>query len=484
MGLQEEIRGELLRSHSISDIKSNLIKRGYLEADIEDVLKRMLESRTHERSRNDNVLSTKELLDRIGYGFASQQFVNILFMLSGASLLMIGFFNAFKTALVSFLSGFIKELSRVKYIGKSIISSSGIIYGFSFLSMTIAVVIRSPWLFAISLLAGTLGIIAHGDLFMEFSKALLKNERRSDFLRRISYFGIIITALSLLAAGFVMQAIPLNGTIFGLSFIGLPDFTFRIFGHLLIFEVTAIMFILSGYILSTVQDRQEIYSHDLNALGFMRNYVSENLASYRIFSKNKKIYLLMVATVLTTTLQVIGNSYFGIYIYENFKNEFLGGFLNVAVIFVIALAASLFGSVLTKRFAKSLGEAPMLVFGTLLIALMPLTLYFNSHIYSIALAAALSVVGGSIVGVAQGLLAERLMDEDERSQYFSGLGFVGIIPIILIGLLGALVAQAISMEFLFLTLGIGLACVVMPIYFIIVLIVETEYRKEKKTAAG
>ena len=85
----------------------------------------------------------------------------------------------------------------------------------------------------------------------------------------------------------------------------------------------------------------------------------------------------MLATVITTVLQIVGNSYYGIFIYQEFKEQFLGGFLNVALIFVIALLASISGSLLTKRFSKSLGEAPMLVFGTLLIALLPLTMFFK-----------------------------------------------------------------------------------------------------------
>jgi MFS family permease len=188
---------------------------------------------------------------------------------------------------------------------------------------------------------------------------------------------------------------------------------------------------------------------------------------------------LTIATILTTIAQIIGNSYYGIFIYENFKNEFLKGFLNVSVIFVIAIIASISGTLLTKKFAKSLGEAPMLVFGTLLIALMPITFYFNPQLYAIGLATALSVIGGAIVGVAQGLIAERLMDEDELRQYYSSLGFVSALPILLIVAVGAIIVQATSMSLLFLVLGIMLACIVMPLYFVIVLIVDKEYRKQR-----
>lgn len=480
MGLHEEIKKELERSHSISEIKNSLIRRGYLEDDIDRVLGEHIKSKSLEHNKNDGILTIKELFDRIGYGFASQQFINILFMLSGASLLLIGVTNSFKTALTSLLSGAILELRKIKYIGKKLISTSGMVYGFSFFGITIALVVKNPWIFAVSLIIGSLGIIAHGDLFLEYSKALLKHEKRSEFLRFISYFGILITAASLLIAGFVMEFIPLNGMVIDLGFLGIPDISFKIFGYLLIFEITAIMFILSGYLLSLIKDDAPLFTADLNLLYFLKNYLSDTISSYKIFSKNNKIYLLTIATISTTVLQVIGNSYYGIFIYERFKNQFLGGFLNVAVVFVVALIASLVGSILTKKFAKSLGEAPMLVFGTLLISLMPFTMYFNPKLYAIALAAALSVVGGVIVGIAQGLLAERLMSESELRVFFSSMGFVSIIPILAIGALGAIIAQALGLQQLFFYIGVSLALIVMPIYFVIVLIVDAEYRKERK----
>ena len=184
--------------------------------------------------------------------------------------------------------------------------------------------------------------------------------------------------------------------------------------------------------------------------------------------------------MVTIVVQIIGNSYLGIFIYEHFKNQFLGGFMNVALIFVIALITSIAGTMLTKSFAKSLGEAPMLVFGTLLIALLPLTMYFNPNLYAIGLATALSVIGGAVVGVAQGLIGERLMDERELSTYFTGLGYISIIPILVLVTIGAIVAQVFTLQILFLALGIILALIVMPVYFILVLIVDAEYRKEHR----
>jgi MFS family permease len=477
------VKKEVAKSNSIAEIKNSLLKRGFLESDVDDELRNIISSKSLLKNKNNRILSIKEFLDRIGYGFASQQFVNILFMLSGASLLLIGLINGLKSALSQVMSGFLNEYSHLKYIGKNIISASGIIFGFSFLGMALSVVIQNPALFTASMLIGTLGIIAHGDLYTSFFNRILKNEKRKDFLKFISYFGILITAGSLLLAGFVLEIFPINGQVisFNPGFLNLAEpMMFKLYGYLLAFEVTAIMFIISGYLLSFLDEEQDKLSSQGSAiLDSFRIYVKNSLKATSIFAKNKKTFLLTIATILTTIAQIIGNSYYGIFIYENFKNEFLKGFLNVSVIFVIAIIASISGTLLTKKFAKSLGEAPMLVFGTLLIALMPITFYFNPQLYAIGLATALSVIGGAIVGVAQGLIAERLMDEDELRQYYSSLGFVSALPILLIVAVGAIIVQATSMSLLFLVLGIMLACIVMPLYFVIVLIVDKEYRKQR-----
>jgi hypothetical protein len=253
---------------------------------------------------------------------------------------------------------------------------------------------------------------------------------------------------------------------------------------LLAFEITALMFIVSGYLMSFIEDnRDDVYNSTIYLSTFMGQYLKSAGEDSKIFIKNSKIMLLTIAAISLTILQVIGNSYFGIFIYENFKHDFFGGFMNVAVIFVIALIASITGTFMTKKFAKSIGEAPMLVFGTLLVSLLPLTMFYNPNLYAIGLGAALSVVGGAVVGVAQGLIAERLMNEKELSTYFSGLGFVSIIPTFIFVTIGAVLAQMFTLQELFKWLGFGLVGFVMPVYFILVLIVDSEYRKEHKSSS-
>ena len=141
MTLLDEVKKEVSKSYSIAQIKDNLLRRGYLESDIDDALRKLINSKSDNKNKNNRILGVKELFDRIGYGFASQQFINILFMLSGASLFLIGFMSGFKSALIQIISGFLKEYSKIKYIGKNIISTSGIIFGISFLGMAFAVVL-------------------------------------------------------------------------------------------------------------------------------------------------------------------------------------------------------------------------------------------------------------------------------------------------------------------------------------------------------
>ena len=299
--------------------------------------------------------------------------------------------------------------------------------------------------------------------------------------------GILITAACLLLSGFLIEWIPINGYLLSFDFPVLnlaAPIGFKIYGYLLAFEITAIMFILSGYLLSFVDENKDVLynNSENNFYSSFKEYIKISINNTSIFRKNNKIMLLTIAMILTTIAQVLGNSYYGIFIYNNFRTQFFKGFLNVAIVFVIALIASIFATMITKKLSKSLGEAPMLVFGTLLIALLPLTFYYNPNLYSIGLSTALSVIGGAIVGVAQGLIAERLMNEEELRLYFSSLGFVSIFPTILLVIIGSIIAQAIGLSTLFLIIGIILVALVMPVYFIIVLIADKEYRIRKRDA--
>ena len=116
----------------------------------------------------------------------------------------------------------------------------------------------------------------------------------------------------------------------------------------------------------------------------------------------------------------------------------------------------------------------MLVFGTLLMAILPLTLVFNLHLLAVGLALILSVIGSAIVGLAQGLLARKIMDEETRRQYFMAVGLLMALPYLILVPVGAWLTQFAGMQALFLAIGLGLGIVVMPLYFILVTMASKE----------
>jgi len=79
------------------------------------------------------------------------------------------------------------------------------------------------------------------------------------------------------------------------------------------------------------------------------------------------------------------------------------------------------------------------------------------------------------VGVSHGLLTIDLMSEKERKAYFSTYSLLITIPYLIMIPLGAYAAQAYGLRTLFLLLGLILALVVVPIYFVIIVM----YKKEK-----
>jgi MFS family permease len=147
--------------------------------------------------------------------------------------------------------------------------------------------------------------------------------------------------------------------------------------------------------------------------------------------------------------------------------------MNVAVIFGVALLVSFIGPVLTKKIEKTVGVAPMIVFGILLMAFMPFTLVYNPGLISIGIANAISVMGAVISGIAMSLLAKRLMNEEERGKYYTSLSIASILPLLVLIPIGAYLAQEAGLTTFFLGLSACIAFVLMPIAFILVYMINT-----------
>ncbi len=160
-----------------------------------------------------------------------------------------------------------------------------------------------------------------------------------------------------------------------------------------------------------------------------------------------------------------------------FKNQFLGGFLNVAIIFSISAVISFIGPMFTKILHKHIGISPMLVFGTLLSAMLPLSLAYNPNLVVVGISAALSILGASILGMAQGYFSHKLLSEEERRIYFSFIGVAAAIPILILTPIGAALASIYGLALLFKIIILMLVFVVAPLYFLIVVLYERSIEK-------
>lgn len=415
------------------------------------------------KARNERLLKRKYYLDKIGYGFSSTQFINILFSFTGASIFLIGFINGFKSFLATFVSTFIKEIVSKREVSKKIISVSGLVFGFSFLLLALSVVLSSVFLFAFSLLLGGVSVAFYGELFNNF---LNKYSKRGK-LDRVSPFstikGLLLSSLSIVLAAGIIDLSLMNGS---LSFKLFGDFLLENFyGYLLVFEITAFAFIASSYLFAKVKLNQDslVLAIDYGA------YCKELISKAKNFFKNKYLFVLTISMLFVSVFQSLINAFMGIYVFNHLKSYWFGGFLNVGVMYAVALLFAFLGPFLVNKVNRSVGVVPMFVFGALLMALLPLTVVFNPYFYpAIVFANALSVLGAALIGSSQGVMASKVLSVEDRKSFYSSGSFLSLGPFIVLVSFFSYLAHITNLSFLFKVLGIGLIVVVVPLYFLIV----------------
>lgn len=469
--LEEEVQRRFKEHESPARIRAALIDGGYPEHEVDEALKeqtnRRLDGLDSRDRRNSRLFAAREFIDRFGYGAAAPQFINILFSFTGASLFLIGLFNGLRTVVSMLITSVLQEYARVHRVSKGLISAAGVLFGFSFFLMAFSVLAGNPWLFAAAMLTGAVGVVAYGDLYNKFVLETLRREKMGGVLRRMGQYGILVTMAATLLSGWLIDRFPIGGP--EMSLLG---FSFTPIGYVLSFEITAFAFIISSYLFSFVREEREERKHPLWA--FVKSHCGALRRHVKGLMKDRYVALLVIATAVTGLLEVLGQSYYGIFIYQEFRHQFLGGFLNVAAILAIAILASFIGPWFTRKLQRAIGLTPMLVFGSLLIAILPFTLVFNPNLAAVAVAFACSVIGGAIVGYAQGLLARKLMGEETRKQYFMSLGILLAPSYLILMPLGAWFAHAVGMEQLFFAVALGLVVVVMPLYFLLVAMANKE----------
>lgn len=451
--LHIEIETLLKNSPTKEQVIVTLENKGYQASDVEEALESFKDSvpgsKEPEVKQNKRLFVSKEVLDRVGYGFGTQSFVNILFYqtIVGAGLgqfafLIIGIINGLKSIISSRISSLTQAFASVGSVSKRWLSAGGILFGFSFLFMALGRSQYSVPLFAISLLLGSIGVVAYGDLYNRLLRDTLKKERMGNFLAKISQYGLIITAITLLFGAWLMEVLPVTGTS-----VNIAGKSFVLYGYLIAFEITALVFIISGYILSLVKEKKR--TDALSFKEFYGEYKNKKKKQLKVLFSNKFAILLVITSVIIGLAQALGNSFYGIFIYESYKNLAFGGFLNVGIIYAVAVLVSMAGPWLSRKLNKSIGYSPMLVFGTLLIALMPAAAAWNPNLYAVGLANTLSIVGAATLGFAQGLLARKVLKSEEREMFYANSAALMTIPFIIFIPLGAWLAHQFGLALLF-----------------------------------
>ncbi len=465
-----EVRRLLEEGKTPGQIRLDLEGQGFSGEDIAlalDSHHQSSGSRSSEDNRNSILIALREFFDRVGYGATTPQFVNILFWLSAQThpwiLLIIGLLNGARSLLSVFVSNLLKEYQNFHRISKNTISSAGILFGFSFIVMAFALKIGSVWLFSLAFLAGAVGVVTYGDLYQHFTQSLLRKERMLPLLRWVAHWGVIITAISILISGYLLDLFPLEGvpvTILGK--------TMPLSGYLIVFEVSAFCFILAGYITSLLKDKRAEKSYKFKQ--FFKEHHKRMTDRLKVYWSTKYVSLLTLASIISGLLHVMITAFAGIAIYKIIEPQYSWPFFTLGIIYGIAIIASFTGPFFTRLIHRSTGLAPTLVFGTMLSAILPLALVFNSNVAAITAALSVSIIGSSITGFGQGLLAKKLMSDQQRVEYFQAQSYVIFLPYVVLVPVLAWIANSFPLDITFMIVATGLLAVVMPIYFILVVI--------------
>ncbi len=441
-----------------------------------DVAIQDAKSKVSEEKRSTIIFGFREFFDRIGYGTATPQFINILFWIAFQSnpyvLFIVGLLNGIKTVFSVIWSEILQEYAKINRVSKNSIAAAGVLFGFSFLFMAFGLLLRSITLFAISFVVGIFAVVAYGDLYNQLVRDTVRKERTGWLFQSLAQWGVIITALALLIAGLVLDIFPpMNGVPWTLSFFG-KTFSMNMYGYLAIFEITAFVFIISGYLTSFAKDKREQKSYPF--IQFLREHMRIIFYKTKGLWKNKYVGYLLLASFLAGLFQLAIAAYSGIAIYQIVAKTTTTPFLTLAGIYAIAIIAAFIGPFFTQKIHRSIGLTPTMVFGTMLMVILPLVLIFNSNIPAITVALCVYVIGAAIVGFGHGLLAKKLMDDETRRDYFQVQAVFVMIPYLIMIPIMAWIANIWPLSVLFGITAIGLLAIVMPIYFILVLISQKQ----------
>lgn len=454
-GLFDHVKKRLKRRQKHHSIVKSLSKQGYHEAHVRKVIAVLetTEKTIQKQEVNEEKLikkfMVKEVLDKIAYGFGSQQFTNILFSQTGASYMVIGLVNGINVVLGLFLSLVLRDYLKLHDIKKRVIGTSGFLFGIMFFLLALARFYSLSWFFVVAFMLSALGVVFLGDIYVKEYAESLKKEKIGYALSSMTRFGIAIITASLVLSAYLMDYFPIDG-----KEVTLLGQTFWVYGYLLSFFITTITFICSSLVLHSLKREAKIEEIKAGVSALLKEQIEKTWKYLHLFAANKTVLLLLIASIITGLVQTLGNTFYGIFIYKTFGATGFGGFLNVAMIFIVALISAMFAPTIAKMLSKKYGNVPLLVFGTVLIALLPLS-YYRPTLTTIAMATVCGVIGSAISGLATGLLISNRLPDAEREVYYSSYSLLITFPYLFLFPIGSYLADIYALGpsfFLVLTL--------------------------------
>jgi hypothetical protein len=473
MDIVEEVKREFVETQNIDQIRSKLLNRGFLENDVDEAIaqasNQILSQKKSSGSKGANRVITKSFIDKVGLGIGSRQYLNILFQQVGASLFLVGIINGLKSLLSVLISGFTGEYTKKEEITGRHLMYSELIIGLSFVMLILSCFYNSVWMFGAGLIVFGISFTFYNDMFNKVFKKAIEENKKDYLLGKITHYGLVLTGVCLLIGAFILDKYSQKSLTIAFDIFD-KMVSLDLYGYMILLGLAALSFLIACFILPSNKKNDDAPKEKMSSI--FKTYISY----IPVLLKNKVILVLIATGTITGLVQTLGNSYYGIFIFNNFNHIGFGGYMNVAIIFVIALLTSIVAPYLTRINAIEYGKFPMLVFGTLLTAIMPLSYYYKPNLVSIAMGTVLGVIGGAITGVAQGLLTLEIIPESEKKRYFDTVGLLVTLPFLLTIPLGAYIAQVFGLKTLFLILALMLICVVVPLYFLIVM----RYNKKEK----
>lgn len=398
----------------------------------------------------------KELFEKFGVGLASQQYINILLSEIGVSYFLIGIFNGFKDLSSIFTAIFVQEYLKIKSEEVWKINLIGLLLGISYLLVGIGLFTNSIYFVGLTLIF--IGMFSTY-LGQVYANTYIKDIKEKVKLRIFPQYSVIFIGISLLVGSYILDNYPMHGKLITLGNFGVP-------GYFLLISIAAICFIISSQFLRSLIIKQR-FEIETSMMLVIKDHFIKIFKQAPILIKNKIILIALIAGTMTGIVQTMGNIYYGLYIYKIFKYMAFGGFTNIAMIFIISISTALMSTTISKMLSKKYGNLPLLSFGTLMVAIQPLAYYFSPNLLAISMATMIGVIGASITGLSIGLLITHALAQEDITKYYNIFSFLLTIPYIIFIPLGSYYAQVFGLQSLFLILGLSLAFLVTPFYFIL-----------------